>query len=200
MYPDSTARGERTNLDLNKKIDEIAEEYGKYIMVMGFTVLAGVLIFCHLHRESRYDESMDSVMKQAYSLLPDEYAENAELYYQGTVILEDKAIKWFIAENAKNDCYYLPLEYDYYGFQEYVYNTSYETAAIMEDVEYIPWSGGYAIVINNKNCVSYQAVTLNGVKYTSEIDEYPHFTYSASLSECIFYDANGNELIKSSTE
>lgn len=149
----------------------------------------------------------DELIEKARKEIPIADADTIDMQYAGMCSEGDKAIAWFISGNEYQKHYYLPMEIEVNeGSSEYTFVRTYKPIDDRaEDIAYIHWNDGYAVLINNPDCKSVRFTSDNGV-YEEVIrnDTYPYvFFYPVSYPvdynteftlEYTFLDADGNEL------
>ena len=149
--------------------------------------------------------STDALIEKAREEIPVSDADSIDMQYAGMCGAEGKAIAWFISGNEYQKHYYLPMEIEVKdNSSEYTFVRTYKPIDDRaQDVAYIHWNDGYAVLINNPDCKSVRFTCDNGV-YEEVIQAYPYaFFYPVDYPdtpdteftlEYAFLDANGNEL------
>jgi hypothetical protein len=131
------------------------------------------------------------------AVLPLADAGTIDLTYAGLCGTEDTAIAWFIAGNAHQTRYYLPLEVEIKpGRAEYVYlHTHKPLTDRAQDVAVVILSQGYAFLIHNPAVASVKMTIPGGKIYEETIptDALPYAFYVPfAPEEYLFLDAQGN--------
>ena len=139
----------------------------------------------------------DALMEKARQELPLADAGTIDLIYAGLCGTEDTAIAWFIAGNAHQARYYLPLEVEIKpGRAEYVYlHTHKPLTDRAQDTAVVILSQGYAFLIHNPAITSVKMTMPGGELYEEAIpgDAIPYAFYVPfAPEEYSFLDAQGN--------
>ena len=140
----------------------------------------------------------DELIEKAREEIPISDADTTDIQYAGMSVVEDKALIWFISGNEYQGHYYLPMEVEVKGEDEYVFVRTYRPMDRRgDDIALLDWMNGYAFVINNPKCVSVMIRDKTGAhKEIIENNSYPYvffYKYSSSF-EYNFLDKDGNEL------
>ncbi len=139
----------------------------------------------------------NALMEKARQELPLADAGTIDLTCAGLCGTEDTAIAWFIAGNAHQARYYLPLEVEIKpGRAEYVYlHTHKPLTDRAQDVAVVILSQGYAFLIHNPAVASVKMTTPDGEILEETIPKkaipYAFYVPFAPV-EYIFLDAQGN--------
>lgn len=109
---------------------------------------------------------------------------------------EDIALIWFISGNEYQAHYYLPMECNIIGENEYTFERVYKPMERGMDIAVLQWKGGYAFLVNNPKCAAIRITDYAGTRNIAIAkDAYPYITYKKLIpSEYLFLDAEGNEL------
>lgn len=138
----------------------------------------------------------DELIEKARKEIPISDADTIDMQYAGMCIIDDKALAWFISGNEYQSHYYLPMEVEVKGGDEYAFVRSYMPMdGRGEDIAILNWNEGYAFVINNPKCAKVKITGDKGI-HEENVDKgaYPYvFYYPSILSEYVFLDAEGNE-------
>ena len=139
----------------------------------------------------------DALLQKARQELPLADAKTIDLTYAGMCGAGDTAIAWFIAGNAYQARYYLPLEVEVKpGRAEYVYlHTHKPLTDRAQDVAIVILSQGYAFLIHNPAITSVKMTMPGGEIYEETIptDDLPYaFFVPFAPEEYSFLDAQGN--------
>jgi hypothetical protein len=138
----------------------------------------------------------EGLIEKAREELPVSDADTIDLNYAGLCEKDDSALIWFVSGNEYQAHYYLPMECDVVGKDEYTFVRTYTPIERGVDIVVLEWKSGYSFLINNPNCV---AVKITDNAGTREIPiakgAYPYVFYNKLLpSEYVFLGKDGNEL------
>ncbi|MGD9566812.1 MAG: hypothetical protein AB7V48_00570 [Sedimentibacter sp.] len=138
----------------------------------------------------------DELIEKAREEIPVSDADTIKMKYAGVVGKDDTALIWFVSGSEYQANYYLPMECNVVGKDEYTFVCTYKPMERGEDIAVLEWKDGYCFLINNPNCSTVKITDNTG---THEIDivkdSYPYLFYNELIpSEYIFLDADGNEL------
>lgn len=142
----------------------------------------------------------DELIEKAREELPISDADSIEVQYAGMCAEGDKALIWFISGNEYQKHYYLPMECEIVGEDEYTFTHTYKPMDRADDIAVLEWQGGYCFLVNNPICHTIKITgNVGGVGNTTDVtiekDAYPYLYYYELLpTEYIFLDADGNEL------
>lgn len=149
----------------------------------------------------------DALIEKAREEIPISDADTIDMQYAGMCGSDGKAIAWFISGNKYQMHYYLPMEIEVdENSAEYTFVRTYKPIDDRaQDIAYIHWNNGYAVLINNPDCKSVRFTSDNGVyEETIQNDAYPYvFFYPVNYPdtpnteftlEYAFLDVDGNEL------
>lgn len=137
----------------------------------------------------------DELIEKARKEIPISEAETADIAYAGMTGKGDKTIAWFISGNEYQAHYYLPLEFDVVGKDNYQFVRTYKPMGQVDDIAILPWKRGYCFLINNPRCVEVEIYNNDGSLHRVPIekDEYPYLFYWEEIpSEYSFIDKDGN--------
>ena len=161
------------------------------------TVLILTFLICLSACSPNTYRGTDALLQKARQELPLADAETIDLTYAGMCGAGDTAIAWFIAGNAHQSRYYLPLEVEVKpGRAEYVYLHTHKPLTDRAQDTAIAITGqGYAFLINDPAIASVR-MTLQTGEMIEEIipgKAIPYSFYVPSAPvEYLFLDAQGN--------
>ena len=142
----------------------------------------------------------DELIDKAREELPVSNADTIDVQYAGMNVEDDKALMWFISGNEYQNHYYLPMECEIIGEDEYAFGRTYNAMERGDDIAVLQWQGGYCFLVNNPNCRTIKITGNvggigNTIDVTIEENAYPYLYYYGLLpSEYVFLDAEGNEI------
>ena len=163
----------------------------KKIMLVIFTCALFMLCGCQ-----KTLKGTDALIEKAREEIPVSNADTISIEYAGMCVEDDSALVWFISGNENQAHYYLPMECNVVGKNEYTFNRVYEPMHRGDDIAVLEWKGGYAFLINNLKCKTIRITDNTGTHDIAiEKNAYP-FIYYNNLRphEYVFLDENGNEL------
>lgn len=137
------------------------------------------------------------LIEKAREEIPISDADTIDMQYAGKSVVGDKALIWFISGNEYEGHYYLPMEVEVKGEDEYVFVRTYRPMDRRgDDIALLRWNNGYAFVINNSKCASVMIRDNTGTRKESiENKSLPYVFYNSSIpSEYVFLNKDGNEL------
>ncbi len=128
-----------------------------------------------------------------YYVGKDTTAEDKRKFFSSSNVM----LAWFISGNEYQAHYYLPMECEVVGEDEYVFNRIYDPLSRGGEDDYVlQWEGGYSFIVNNPKCRTLKITDSNSTKEIN-IDEnaYPFIYYNELLPTAYaFLDAQGNKL------
>lgn len=138
----------------------------------------------------------NELIEKAREEIPISDADTIEIKYAGVLGKDDAALIWFISGSEYQAHYYLPMECNVVGKDEYTFVRTYKPMERGEDIAVLEWKDGYSFLINNPNCSTVKITDKTGThEIAIEKDSYPYLIYNELIpSEYIFLDADGNEL------
>ncbi len=138
----------------------------------------------------------EELISKAREELPVSDSDTIELQYAGLCGKDGKALIWFVSGNEHQAHYYLPIEFNVVGENEYTFSQSFKAVERAMDIAVLEWNGGYSFIINNPNCVTVKITDNSGTHETTiEKDSYPYVFYNNLIpSEYVFLDKDGNEI------
>ena len=135
-----------------------------------------------------------ALIEKAREVIPIADAQSTELLYAGSCEKEDLALLWFISGNESQAHYYLPMECEAAGPEEYRYLRTYKPMDRGRDIAVLQWQGGYAFLVNNPDCAAIRITDNTGTRDIA-VDQLPFALYRKIIpSEYVFLDADGLEL------
>lgn len=142
-------------------------------------------------------EGTDGLIEKAREVIPVADSDIIEMQYVGMHTKGNVMLAWFISGNEYQAHYYLPMECEVVGEDEYVFNRIYDPLSRGGEDDYVlQWEGGYSFIVNNPKCRTLKITDSNSTKEIN-IDEnaYPFIYYNELLPTAYaFLDAQGNEL------
>lgn len=139
----------------------------------------------------------DGLIEKAREVIPVSDSNTIEMQYVGMHRKGDKILAWFISGNEYQAHYYLPMECEVIGEDEYIFTHAYNPLSRGGEDDYVlHWQGGYSFIVNNPKCRTLKISDSSGTKEIN-IDEnaYPFIYYNEVLPTAYaFLDAQGNEL------
>lgn len=143
----------------------------------------------------------DELIEKAREELPVSDADTIDVQFAGMCAEDDKALMWFISGNEYQNHYYLPMECNIVGENEYTFGRTFNVVMDRgDDIRVLEWQGGYCFLVNNPNCRTIKITgNVGGIGNATEVviekDAYPYLYYYGLLpTEYIFLDSEGNEL------
>lgn len=164
----------------------------KYCFIFLNIILAmGILTGC-----SRSLQGTDELIEKAREEIPIAEADTMEIQYAGLCGKEDLALIWFISGNEYQAHYYLPMECEVVGPDEYKYVRTYKPMDRGADIAVLQWENGYCFLINNPECKTIRVTTQEVTEdIVIEKDAYPYLYYHDFVpEEYLFLDEEGNEI------
>lgn len=142
-------------------------------------------------------EGTDGLIEKAREVIPVADSDIIEMQYVGMHTKGNVMLAWFISGNEYQAHYYLPMECEVIGEDEYVFNRIYDPLSRGGEDDYVlQWEGGYSFIVNNPKCRTLKITDSNSTKEIN-IDEnaYPFIYYNELLPTAYaFLDAQGNKL------
>lgn len=142
-------------------------------------------------------EGTDGLIEKAREVIPVADSDTIEMQYVGMHTKGNVMLAWFISGNEYQAHYYLPMECEVVGEDEYVFNRIYDPLSRGGEDDYVlQWEGGYSFIVNNPKCRTLKITDSNSTKEIN-IDEnaYPFIYYNELLPTAYaFLDAQGNKL------
>ena len=142
-------------------------------------------------------EGTDGLIEKAREVIPIADSDIIEMQYVGMHTKGNVMLAWFISGNEYQAHYYLPMECEVVGEDEYVFNRIYDPLSRGGEDDYVlQWEGGYSFIVNNPKCRTLKITDSNSTKEIN-IDEnaYPFIYYNELLlTAYAFLDAQGNKL------
>lgn len=142
-------------------------------------------------------EGTDGLIEKAREVIPVADSDIIEMQYVGMHTKGNVILAWFISGNEYQAHYYLPMECEVVGEDEYVFNRIYDPLSRGGEDDYVlQWEGGYSFIVNNPKCRTLKITDSNSTKEIN-IDEnaYPFIYYNELLPTAYaFLDAQGNKL------
>lgn len=142
-------------------------------------------------------EGTDGLIEKAREVIPIADSDIIEMQYVGMHTKGNVMLAWFISGNEYQAHYYLPMECEVVGEDEYVFNRIYDPLSRGGEDDYVlQWEGGYSFIVNNPKCRTLKITDSNSTKEIN-IDEnaYPFIYYNELLPTAYaFLDAQGNKL------
>lgn len=142
-------------------------------------------------------EGTDGLIEKAREVIPVADSDIIEMQYVGMHTKGNVMLAWFISGNEYQAHYYLPMECEVVGEDEYVFNRIYDPLSRGGEDDYVlQWEGGYSFIVNNPKCRTLKITDSNSTKEIN-IDEnaYPFIYYNELLPTAYgFLDAQGNKL------
>lgn len=142
-------------------------------------------------------EGTDGLIEKAREVIPVADSDIIEMQYVGMHTKGNMMLAWFISGNEYQAHYYLPMECEVVGEDEYVFNRIYDPLSRGGEDDYVlQWEGGYSFIVNNPKCRTLKITDSNSTKEIN-IDEnaYPFIYYNELLPTAYaFLDAQGNKL------
>lgn len=142
-------------------------------------------------------EGTDGLIEKAREVIPVADSDIIEMQYVGMHTKGNVMLAWFISGNEYQAHYYLPMECEVVGEDEYVFNRIYDPLSRGGEDDYVlQWEGGYSFIVNNTKCRTLKITDSNSTKEIN-IDEnaYPFIYYNELLPTAYaFLDAQGNKL------
>lgn len=142
-------------------------------------------------------EGTDGLIEKAREVIPVADSDIIEMQYVGMHTKGNVMLAWFISGNEYQAHYYLPMECEVVGEDEYVFNRIYDPLSRCGEDDYVlQWEGGYSFIVNNPKCRTLKITDSNSTKEIN-IDEnaYPFIYYNELLPTAYaFLDAQGNKL------
>lgn len=142
-------------------------------------------------------EGTDGLIEKAREVIPVADSDIIEMQYVGMHTKGNVMLAWFISGNEYQAHYYLPMECEVVGEDEYVFNRIYDPLSRGGEDDYVlQWEGGYSFIVNNPKCRTLKITDSNSTKEIN-IDEnaYPFIYYNELLlTAYAFLDAQGNKL------
>ena len=121
---------------------------------------------------------------------------DTDITYAGLCAKDDLALIWFVSGNEYQAHYYLPMECNIVGKNEYTFERVYNPMDRGEDIAVLQWKCGYAFLVNNPKCKTIRISDNTGIHdIPIEKDAYPFIVYHELLPNAYeFLDENGNIL------
>lgn len=142
-------------------------------------------------------EGTDGLIEKAREVIPVADSDIIEMQYVGMHTKGNVMLAWFISGNEYQAHYYLPMECEVVGEDEYVFNRIHDPLSRGGEDDYVlQWEGGYSFIVNNPKCRTLKITDSNSTKEIN-IDEnaYPFIYYNELLPTAYaFLDAQGNKL------
>lgn len=142
-------------------------------------------------------EGTDGLIEKAREVIPVADSDIIEMQCVGMHTKGNVMLAWFISGNEYQAHYYLPMECEVVGEDEYVFNRIYDPLSRGGEDDYVlQWEGGYSFIVNNPKCRTLKITDSNSTKEIN-IDEnaYPFIYYNELLPTAYaFLDAQGNKL------
>lgn len=142
-------------------------------------------------------EGTDGLIEKAREVILVADSDIIEMQYVGMHTKGNVMLAWFISGNEYQAHYYLPMECEVVGEDEYVFNRIYDPLSRGGEDDYVlQWEGGYSFIVNNPKCRTLKITDSNSTKEIN-IDEnaYPFIYYNELLPTAYaFLDAQGNKL------
>lgn len=162
--------------------------------------LSAVLVLCFLLSLTgcqKKIEGTNGLIEKAREVIPVADSDIIEMQYVGMHTKGNVMLAWFISGNEYQAHYYLPMECEVVGEDEYVFNRIYDPLSRGGEDDYVlQWEGGYSFIVNNPKCRTLKITDSNSTKEIN-IDEnaYPFIYYNELLPTAYaFLDAQGNKL------
>ena len=160
------------------------------------TVLVLILLLSFTGCQKKI-KGADGLIEKAREVIPVSDSETIDMQYVGMHSNGNLILAWFISGNEYQAHYYLPMECEITGKDEYVFNRIYTPLSRGGEDNYVfLWQDGYSFIVNNPKCCTLKITDSSGTKEIN-IDEnaYPFIYYNELLPEdYAFLDAQGNEL------
>lgn len=128
-------------------------------------------------------EGTDGLIEKAREVIPVADSDIIEMQYVGMHTKGNVMLAWFISGNEYQAHYYLPMECEVVGEDEYVFNRIYDPLSRGGEDDYVlQWEGGYSFIVNNPKCRTLKITDSNSTKEIN-IDEnaYPFIYYNELL-------------------
>lgn len=141
--------------------------------------------------------SPDGLIEKAREEIPISEATTIDMQIVGSIEKDENALIWFMSGNENQAHYYLPMECILKDSDKYEYVRVGKPIERGTNIVFYEWQGGYAFLVNNKNCKSIQITDRTGM-HTEEIEEtdfYPFIFYNEVIPlEYKFLNEAGDEL------
>ena len=136
------------------------------------------------------------MIEKAREEIPVSDADTIEMQYAGLCGNDDTVLIWFISGNEYQKHYYLPMECNVVGKDEYTFVRTFKPMERGEDIVVLQWKSGYCFLINNTDCSTVEITDNSGTREIDiEKDTYPYIVFNELVpTEYLFLDADGNEL------
>lgn len=167
-----------------EKIKKKLSEEDIYAIALMAVCAAGWILLYNFSKVTVPDRDLTPIRER----IPLANADTIDLFCGGSCVVGDEAVVWYVA-GEKGD-YYVPLECSVINYTEYQLISYLEAVNTnIDDIVYTPWKEGYAVMINNDNCIGYEAADQNGEMFTVELDKgsVPHVMYVHDISSCSFF-------------
>lgn len=167
----------------NKSTKKLNTEDILTIALMAVCAAAGIVLY-DFSKIDIQEQDMTAIRER----IPLENPDTIDIFCGGSCVVGDEAIVWYVA--GEEGDYYIPLECSVINYSEYQLVSYLEAASTnIDDIVYVPWKDGFAVMINNDSCTGYEAADLNGELFTVELDKgsVPHVMYVHDISSCSFF-------------
>ncbi len=163
-------------------------------LIIGLLLIVFLLILCGCEKTMK---GTDDLIAKAREIIPIAEAETIDIAYAGLCAKNDKALIWFVSGNEYQAHYYLPMECNIVGQNEYTFEHAYKPLDRGTDIAVVLWDQGYSFLVNNPKCTTIRVIDSEGTRdIPIEKDAYPYI-YSMeqpSSFEYYFLDAEGREI------
>lgn len=142
-------------------------------------------------------EGTDGLIEKAREVIPVADSDIIEMQYVGMHTKGNVMLAWFISGNEYQAHYYLPMECEVVGEDEYVFNRIHDPLSRGGEDDYVlQWEGGYSFIVNNPKCRTLKITDSNSTKEINIGENaYPFIYYNELLPTAYaFLDAQGNKL------
>lgn len=110
-------------------------------------------------------EGTDGLIEKAREVIPVADSDIIEMQYVGMHTKGNVMLAWFISGNEYQAHYYLPMECEVVGEDEYVFNRIYDPLSRGGEDDYVlQWEGGYSFIVNNPKCRTLKITDSNSTK------------------------------------
>lgn len=161
------------------------------------TILCFVIIAASFSACSGTMKGADQLIKKAREEIPVSESGTIDIEYAGAYTKDKAALLWFISGNEYQAHYYLPMECEIVGEDEYKFVHSYKPIQRSADIAALQWKDGYCFLVNNPSCTAIQLTDSEGNTEIIEIGKgaYPFiYGYEGIPAEYLFLDANGDSI------
>lgn len=158
--------------------------------------LISVVMLFSLCACERTIKGTDALIAKARGELPIADADTIELKYAGISSSGNRALIWFVSGNEYQAHYYLPIEFETVGANEYLFFHTHKPIKRGTDIAVVYYANSFSFIVNNPCCRAIRYTDSSGEHIeTIEKDSYPYvFGLPLPPHEYVFLDNDGREV------